>query len=118
MRQGTVGFFATIQVVFKHVEIVELPRELLKMSLRKFDICAAHSLSTLPRMLSGPAAFRGLTLDRVFLTSSRVGCSACSPSSGVVFLIGVPFCTLNRAEKLFRALGREESLFLGDKVAF
>lgn len=31
---------------------------------------SAHPLSTLPRMLSGPTAFSGLTLLRVFLTSS------------------------------------------------
>ncbi len=32
--------------------------------------CAAQSFSTRPGMLSGPAAFRGLILDRFFLMSA------------------------------------------------
>ncbi len=44
--------------------------EVLKISVRTSVSCAAQSFSTRPGMLSGPAALRGLILDRVFLTSA------------------------------------------------
>uniref|UniRef100_A0A3B1JXY5 Leucine rich melanocyte differentiation associated n=2 Tax=Astyanax mexicanus TaxID=7994 RepID=A0A3B1JXY5_ASTMX len=59
-------------VDLRHVGTVALHREMLKMSVRTSVSWSAHSLSTLPGMLSGPAAFRGLTLRRVFLTSTAV----------------------------------------------
>ncbi len=40
--------------------------EVLKTSVS----CSAQSFSTRPGILSGPAALRGLILDRVFLTSA------------------------------------------------
>ncbi len=43
-----------------------------KISFRTSVSCAAQSFSTRPGMLSGPAAFRGLILDRVFLTRRSV----------------------------------------------
>ncbi len=43
---------------------------MLKISVRTSVSCASQSRSTWPGMLSGPAAFRGLILDRVFLTSA------------------------------------------------
>ncbi|MCI4389756.1 hypothetical protein PGIGA_G00102190 [Pangasianodon gigas] len=49
-----------------------LLREVLKMSVKTSASWSAHPLNTLPGMLSGPAAFRGLTLFRVFLTSAVV----------------------------------------------
>ncbi len=44
--------------------------EVLKISVRTSVSCAAQSFRTRPGMLSGPAAFRGLILDRAFLTSA------------------------------------------------
>ncbi len=44
--------------------------EVLKISVRTSVSCSAQSFSTQPGMLSGPAALRGLILDRVFLTSA------------------------------------------------
>ncbi len=44
--------------------------EVLKISVRTSISCAAHSFSTRPGMLSGPAALHGLILDRVFFTSA------------------------------------------------
>ncbi len=45
--------------------------EVLKICVRTSVSCSTQSLSTRPGMLSGPAALRGLVLDRVFLTSAR-----------------------------------------------
>ncbi len=41
--------------------------EVLKISVRTSVSCSAQSLSTRPGMLLGPAALRGLTLDRYSL---------------------------------------------------
>ncbi len=58
-----------IVVDFRHVGMTAWLSEVLKISVRTSVSCAAQSFSTRPGMLSGPAAFRGLILDRVFLTS-------------------------------------------------
>ncbi len=65
---------------------------MLKISVRTSVSCSAQSFSTRPGMLSGPAALRGLILDRVFLTSAR------DRSLGGVgsFCAGVSFCISNR----------------------
>ncbi len=42
--------------------------EVLKISVRTSVSCSAQSFSTWPGLLLGPAALRGLILDRVFLT--------------------------------------------------
>ncbi|KAK3547752.1 hypothetical protein QTP86_028811 [Hemibagrus guttatus] len=70
-------------VIFRHVGTTALLREMLKMSVKTPASCSAHSLSTLPGMLSGPAAFRGLTLHRVFLKSAVVRQSTWSSSDPV-----------------------------------
>ncbi len=44
--------------------------EVLKISVRTSVSCSAQFFSTRPGILSGPAALRGLILDRVFLTSA------------------------------------------------
>ncbi len=44
--------------------------EVLKISVRTSVSCSAQSFSTRPGILSGPAALRGLILDKVFLTSA------------------------------------------------
>ncbi len=59
-----------IVVDFRHVGTTAWLSEVLKISVRTSVSCAAQSFSTQPGMLSGPAAFRGLILDRVFLTSA------------------------------------------------
>ncbi len=59
-----------IVVDLRHVGTTAWLSEVLKMSVRTSVSCAAQSLSTRPGMLSGPAALRGLILDRVFLTSA------------------------------------------------
>ncbi len=55
-------------VDLKHVGTTAWLSEMLKISVKTSVSCSAQSLSTRPGMLSGPAALRGLTLDRVFLT--------------------------------------------------
>ncbi len=59
-----------IVVDLRHVGMTAWLSEVLKISVRTSISCAAQSFSTRPGMLSGPAAFRGLILDRVFLTSA------------------------------------------------
>ncbi len=59
-----------IVVDLRHVGTTAWLNEVLKISVRTSVSCAAQSLSTRPGMLSGPAALRGLILDRVFLTSA------------------------------------------------
>ncbi len=59
-----------IVVDLRHVGTTAWLSEVLKISVRTSVSCAAQSFSTRPGMLSGPAAFRGLILDRVFLTSA------------------------------------------------
>ncbi len=54
-----------IVVDFRHVGMTAWLSEVLKISVRTSISCAAQSFSTRPGMLSGPAAFRGLILDRV-----------------------------------------------------
>ncbi len=62
-----------IVVDLRHVGTTAWLSEVLKISFRTSVSCAAQSFSTRPGMLSGPAAFRGLILDRVFLTSFLPG---------------------------------------------
>ncbi len=71
-KQDTGDFFSTgiMEVDLRHVGTTAWVSEVLKMSVRISVSCAAQSLSTRPGMLSGPAAFHGLILDRVFLTSA------------------------------------------------
>ncbi len=59
-----------IVVDLRHVGTTAWLSEVLKISVRTSVSCAAQSFSTRPGMLSGPAAFCGLILDRVFLTSA------------------------------------------------
>ncbi len=59
-----------IVVDLRHVGTTAWLSEVLKISVRTSVSCAAQSFSTRPGMLSGPAALRGLILDRVFLTST------------------------------------------------
>ncbi len=66
-----------IVVDFRHVGMTAWLSEVLKISVRTSVSCAAQSFSTRPGMLSGPAAFRGLILDRVFLTSAAVFVQVC-----------------------------------------
>lgn len=78
MRQKTIDFLGTgiMVVVLKHVGTMALLMEMLKMSVKTPASCSAHSLSTLPGMLSGPADFCGLTLRRDLLASAVVRQSA------------------------------------------
>ncbi len=85
-----------IVVDFRHVGTTAWLSEVLKISVRTSVSCAAQSFSTRPGMLSGPAAFRGLILDRVL---SYVGCR--QTERLVVgrcgqFCAGVSFCISNR----------------------
>ncbi len=75
-----------IVVDFRHVGMTAWLSEVLKISVRTSVSCAAQSFSTRPGMLSGPAAFRGLILDRVFLTSAADRQSAWSLGVWAVFV--------------------------------
>ncbi len=66
------------------------------MSVRTSISCAAQSLSTRPGMLSGPAAFRGLILNRVFFTSAGERQSTWSFGDVSSFCAGVTFFISNR----------------------
>ncbi len=59
-----------IVVDLRHVGMTAWLSEVLKISVRTSVSCSAQSFSTRPGILSGPAALRGLILDRVFLTSA------------------------------------------------
>ncbi len=66
-----------IVVDLRHVETTAWLSEVLKISVRTSISCAAQAFSTRPGMLSGPAALRGLILDRVFHlleTDRALGC--------------------------------------------
>ncbi len=74
--------------------------EVLKISVRTSVSCAAQSFSTQPGMLSGPAALRGLILDRFFLTSVAGDRQSAWSLGGVgSFCAGVSFCiqTVNKS---------------------
>ncbi len=73
--------------------------EVLKISVRTFVSCSAQSFSMRPGMLSGPAALRGLILDRVFLTSAGDRQSAWSLGGVEFFLQGChsAFQTMNNS---------------------
>ncbi len=71
--------------------------EVLKISVRTSVSCSAQSLSTRPGMLLGPAALRGLTLDRVFLTSTGDRQSTWSLGGVGSFCAGLSFCISDRA---------------------
>ena len=60
-----------IMDVLKHLGTTAWLRDRLKMSVRTSVNTSAHSLSTQPGMLSGPATFRGLTLARVLNVCSE-----------------------------------------------
>ena len=95
LRQDTGDFLGTgtMVVILKHDGTVALLREMLKMSVRTSASWSAHPLSTLPRMLSGPAALCWLILRRVFLTSAVVRCSTCLLGGGGVHLCHyIVFC--------------------------
>ncbi len=66
-------FFGTGMIVvdLRHVGMTAWLSEVLKISVRTSVSCSAQSFSTRPGILSGPAALRGLILDRVFLTSAN-----------------------------------------------
>ncbi len=70
--------------------------EMLKISVRTSVSCSAQSFSTRPGILSGPAALRGLILDRVFLTSAGDRQSAWSLGGVGSFCADVLFCISNR----------------------
>ncbi len=59
-----------IVVDLRHVGMTAWLSEVLKISVGTSVSCSAQSFSTRPGMLSGPAALRGLILDRVFLTTA------------------------------------------------
>ncbi len=59
-----------INVDLRHVGMTAWLSDVLKISVRTSVSCSAQSFSTRPGMLSGPAALRGLILDRVFLTAA------------------------------------------------
>ncbi len=62
----------------KHDGTTAWINEVLSMSVRTQASWSAHSLTTRPGMLSGPAAFRALTFLRVLCTSTVSSLSACS----------------------------------------
>ncbi len=80
----------------RHVGTTAWLSEVLKMSVRTSVSCAAQSLSTRPGMISGPAAFHALILDRVFLTSAGERQSTWSFGDASSFCAGVSFCISNR----------------------
>ncbi len=84
-----------IVVDFRHVGMNAWLSEVLKISVSTFVSCSAQSFSTRPGMLSGPAALRGLILDRVFLASTRDRQSAWSLGGVGSFCAGVSFCIPN-----------------------
>ncbi len=93
-----------IVVDFRHVGMTAWLSEVLKISVRTSVSCAAQSFSTRPGMLSGPAAFRGLILDRVFLTSAADRQSAWS-LGGVGSFVQVcrsAFQTVNKSGWVYR----------------
>ena len=57
-RQVTLVFLgtATMVVCLKHVDITDLDRERLIMSVKTLASCSVHAHSTRPGNLSGPAA--------------------------------------------------------------
>ncbi len=91
-------FFGTgmIDVDLRHVGMTTWLSEVLKLSVRTSVSCSAQSFSMRPGILSGPAALRGLILDRVFLTSAGDRQSAWSLGGVCSFCAGVSFCISNR----------------------
>ncbi len=85
-----------IVVDLRHVGTTAWLSEVLKISVRTSVSCAAQPFSTRSGMLSGPAAFSGLILDRVFLTSAADRQSAWSLGGVCSFCAGVSFCISNR----------------------
>ncbi len=69
---------------------------LVTISVRTSVSCSAQSFSMRPGILSGPAALRGLILDRVFLTSAGDRQSAWSLGGVGSFCADVSFCISNR----------------------
>ncbi len=59
-----------IVVDLRHVGTTAWLSEVLKISVRTSVSCASTVFQYTASMLSGPAALRGLILDRVFLTSA------------------------------------------------
>ncbi len=85
-----------IVVDLRHVGMTAWLSEVLKIYVRTSVSCSAQSFSTRPGILSGPAALRGLILDRVFLTSAGVRQSTWSLGSVGSFCADVSFCISNR----------------------
>ncbi len=91
-------FFGTGMIVvdLRHVGMTAWLSEVLKISVRTSVSCSAQSFSTRPGILSGPAALRGIILDRVFLTSAGDRQSAWSLRGVGSFCADVSFCISNR----------------------
>lgn len=81
-----------------------------KLSVKTTVSWSTHSLNTLPGMLSSPAAYCGLTLPGVFLTSAVVRENTNLFGGGVVFLAVKSFCHSNKVKKWFSISGREATL--------
>ncbi len=78
-----------IAVDLRHLGMTAWLSKVLKISVRTSVICSAHSFSTRPGMLSGPAAMRRLIIDRVFFTSAGDRQSAWSFGGVGSFCAGV-----------------------------
>ncbi len=91
-----------IVVDLRHVGMTAWLSEVLKISVRTSVSCSAQSFSTLPGILSGPAALRGLILDRVFLTSAGDRQSAWSLGGVAVFvqMCRSAFQTVNKSGRV------------------
>lgn len=112
MRDDGDNFFGTGMMVaaLKPDGTMACLRELLKMSVKTSFSSSAQSFSTLPGMLSGPAAFRVLMVEGVFFTLPADRHRGWSCRGGGVFCGRVLFCASKRAKKLFRLLSRVVSL--------
>ncbi len=85
-----------IVVDLRHVGMTAWLSEVLKISVRTSVSCSAQSFSTRPGILSGPAALRGLILDRVFLMSAGDRQSAWSLWAVFVQVCRSAFQTVNK----------------------
>lgn len=83
-----------MRVALKHAGMTAWLREVLKMSVRTSVRESAQSLSTIPGMLSGPAAFLGFTMSRVLRTSAGSRCYIVRAGRGFCWCGGVVFLKL------------------------